>query len=423
MRVMFVVLPEKTHLYYAVPIASAVRTAGHDVCVATTPTLTDVVTRAGLTAAPVGSDPEIHEAMGRHHESQLHEYSDWNDIVSENLDWDSELERYRVGVFQGFGGYNNSMVEGLVEFARGWQPDLVIWDALAYAAPVAARAVGAAHGRIMFWADVWGKARQRFLALRAEAPAERVEDPMAEWLGEWAGKFGGEFAEEMVTGQWTIDTLPESLGPGTGLPRVPVRYVPYNGPAVIDQWLREPPTRTRVALTLGITNPERFGGDYVPLSELLNALGDLDIEVVATLAPASRAVLGAVPDNVRVVESVALHALLPSCAVLVNHGGFGTYSTALVHGVPQLVVTTTIGDHTFRAQGLQDRGAGLFLRYDEVTGPILRDKLVTLLTDPSYQENARALQSEALAHPTPNDIVPTLENLVTTHKQTHPTQT
>jgi glycosyltransferase DesVII len=411
MRVMFVVLPEKTHLYYAVPVAWAVRTAGHDVCVATTPTLTDVVTRAGLTAAPVGSDPVIHEGMLRHKESQLSEFSDWNDIDPDRTTWENELLRYRVGVSSGFAGYNDSMVEGLVEFARQWQPDLVIWDALAYAAPIAARACGAAHGRIMFWADVWGRIRRTFLELKARQPEDRREDPMADWLGSWAEKFGCEFAEDMVTGQWTIDTLPESLGPDSGLRRIPVRYVPYNGPAVVHDWLREPPARTRVCLTLGITNPERFGGDYVPLGDILDSLGELDIEVVATLAPGSKRTVGTVPDNVRVVDSLALHTVLPSSAVLINHGGFGTYSTALVHGVPQLVVTTTIGDHTFRAQGLQDRGAGLFLRYDEVTGPRLRERLERLLAEPSFAQNARRLQAEALAHPSPNEIVPVLERL------------
>lgn len=41
-----------------VPLAWALRTAGHEVRVAARPPLTDSITRAGLTAVPIGRDPE-----------------------------------------------------------------------------------------------------------------------------------------------------------------------------------------------------------------------------------------------------------------------------------------------------------------------------------------------------------------------------
>jgi hypothetical protein len=315
----------------------------------------------------------------------------------------------------GFVGYNKPMMSDLIEFSRYWRPDLVVWDALAYAAPLAAHAVGAAHVRSMCWADVWGAMRRSFLRLRDEA--EHSEDPMADWLGSKAARFGSEFSEDMVTGHATIDSLPASLGADAGVRRIPVQYVPYNGPAVVAGWLREPPPRPRICLTLGTSNFERFGGDYVSISDLLDALADLDVEVVAALVPDQQAGLRSVPSNVRVVRSVALNTLLPTCSAVIHHGGFGTYSTALVCGVPQLIVTTTISDHVFRARTLTRAGAGLYQMADQLTAAGLRDRVARLLSEPLFLANALRLRDDSLAHPTPHDIVPDLQNLVAEHRR------
>ena len=48
MRVLFATYPERTHFLAMVPLAWALRTAGHEVRVASQPTFTDVITRAVL---------------------------------------------------------------------------------------------------------------------------------------------------------------------------------------------------------------------------------------------------------------------------------------------------------------------------------------------------------------------------------------
>ncbi|WP_051915552.1 hypothetical protein [Streptomyces aureocirculatus] len=60
-RVLFVLYAEKTHLFIQVPLARAFAAAGHEVRVASQPELVPEITRAGLTAVPVGRD----HAMGR----------------------------------------------------------------------------------------------------------------------------------------------------------------------------------------------------------------------------------------------------------------------------------------------------------------------------------------------------------------------
>ncbi|MGQ4272348.1 activator-dependent family glycosyltransferase, partial [Nocardiopsis changdeensis] len=121
----------------------------------------------------------------------------------------------------------------LVGFCRWWGPDLVLWEPVSFAGGVAAEAVGAVHGRVLWGMDLLGRMRSRFVDALAGRGGGR--DPLAEWLGDRAGRAGGVFCERMARGYFTVDPLPEVLGLGAvaGVERVPVRYVPYNGPAVV----------------------------------------------------------------------------------------------------------------------------------------------------------------------------------------------
>lgn len=408
MRVLFATLPEKSHLFCMTPMAWAMRAAGHEVRVASSPAFTDVIARTGMTAVGVGDNSNISDAMAQHRESQEVESVDWSELDPARITWERELERARMGAW-GFAYYNEPMIADLVAFARHWRPDLVVWDPLTYAGPLAAGAVGAAHVRSMCFADVWGMKRQLFTKLRDEVPADRREDPMAEWLGEHAEALGGTFGEELITGQLTLDPLPDRLSVPSDVRRVPVRFVPYNGPAVVPDWLAEPPTRPRVCLSLGAANSERYGGDYVSKAAILEALSDLDVEVVAALLPVQVQQLDVVPDNARVVESVPLHALLPSCAALIHHGGFGSYATALVHGVPQLFVSTPVADQSLRGGGLQRAGAGLLLPHDQAGPQAIRDAVNRLVSEAGFARNAATLRDEALARPAPTQVVAELE--------------
>jgi UDP:flavonoid glycosyltransferase YjiC (YdhE family) len=100
---------------------------------------------------------------------------------------------------------------------------------------------------------------------------------------------------------------------------------------------------------------------------------------------------------------------------VVHHGGAGTWSTAAVSGVPQLVIAD-MWDNVYRARRLADLGAGLFLPPDELTAAGLRDGLEQLLTKPSFREDAQRLRAEMLAEPSPAGVVPALEELARRHR-------
>ncbi|QVJ02393.1 hypothetical protein KGD82_07515 [Nocardiopsis eucommiae] len=145
-------------------------------------------------------------------------------------------------------------------------------------------------------------------------------------------------------------------------------------------------------------------------------MAGLDVEVVATL-DAGQLESMRLPDNVRAVEFVPLNVLLPTCSAIVHHGGSGTVAAALEHAVPQLIVPAVYWSDKFygpvaSANGLEEQGAGIYVAdSDRLTAADLRAQLDRVLSEPSFEENARRLSAEAREVPTPNDLVPLLEGL------------
>ncbi|MER6362663.1 activator-dependent family glycosyltransferase [Kitasatospora sp. NPDC001527] len=415
MRVLFATVSEKSHLYTMVPLAWAFAAAGHEVRVASNPSLTEAISRTGLTAVSVGTDHNIHQMFAMHHEQLENEISDWSQPYADQQTWEKVLTKYRMSTQFAYRIYNDCMVDDMVALARDWQPDLVVWDPLTYAAPVAARVVGAAHARMLWCVDIYSKMRSAFLELMEQQPEDQREDPLAAWLTELLARYGCDFAEEVTTGQWTIDQIPDSLQLPLDVERVPLRWVPYNGPAVEPAWVRETPQRPRVCLTSGVSFGA-LGGSFVPIQEILDAVADLDIELIAALPKEISDGLERVPDNARLVDFVPLHTLLPSCSVILHHGGFGSWTTALVNGVPQFMAPIRFADWWNKATALEDAGIGIHTHARELTAQAVREGIERLLGDPSFKENAERVRAEIQATPSPADLVPVLEKLTAEHR-------
>jgi glycosyltransferase (activator-dependent family) len=418
MRVLLTSLAVEAHFNGTVPLAWALRAAGHEVRVASQPALTETITRAGLTAVPVGTD-HVHHELVRELGAELTSFYRGIDLTGERGDDYVNLKAANTLLTATFYAQanNDSMVDELVDHARRWRPDLVVWEPFTFAGAVAARACGAAHARLLWGPDLFLRLRQALRRQMDLLPAALHDDSLADWLTWTLDRFGCRFDEEVVVGQWNIDQMPPGVRLPLGRPMVPMRYVPYNGRSVIPAWLGESAGgRPRICLTLGITSRDHAYPNVVSLDELLDATADLDVELVATLDAKQRAELTRVPDNTRVVDFVPLHALLPTCAVVVHHGGAGTWSTAAACGVPQLVIAD-MWDNVYRARRLADYGAGLFLPPAELTAAALRDGVTRLLAKPSFTADAQRLRAEIMAEPSPAAVVPAIEELTARHRR------
>jgi glycosyltransferase (activator-dependent family) len=409
-RVLFATYAEKTHFLSMVPLAWALRSSGHDVRVASQPELVDVITDAGLPAVPVGTDhnlwvavrrllnerfarfdPEGYAAMRMGRTPPFDLPSDPGRITPDYLRAADEDMAAMARMI------NSSMVDDLVTFARQWRPELVIWEPTTYCAAIAARAVGATHVRFLWGPDHYGAVRSSFLRARLDC------DALGGWIGERAHRHGVSFSEDLVTGQATLDQLPPPLRRRGELTYLPLRYVPYGGRAVVPDWLRDRPGRRRVALTLGLSATERFDGYVIPVPEILRALGDVDVEVVATIAESEQASLGELPDNVRVVAFTPLHALLSTCDAVIHHGGAGTVATTTLLGIPQLVIPDQ-GDGEHAARRLAEHGAGLMVQPGAADGATVRDGVSALLDDPAFAARTKDLREDVLRLPPPNEV-------------------
>ncbi|OAH10933.1 nucleotide disphospho-sugar-binding domain-containing protein [Streptomyces jeddahensis] len=431
MRVLIVPFPWKTHVFNLVPLAWSLQTAGHEVRVAGWPDLLDAVTGAGLTALGVGpgETPEVRRQRDRRQTSDRAAAA--RRSPQEGLDplFDIRPDRRRLSWEQASRVFddlvlpqarrsNDSMMDDLVAVARAWRPDLVLWGAKAFAGAVAAAAVGAAHARVLYSVDVYTRLREDFLHAKALQPPERRVDALRDWLAGWAGKYGVEFSEDLVNGQFTIAPLPEAFRPDAWPTTLPVQFVPYNGPAVVPRWLAEPPRAPRVLMTFGDSvndGPVRLLLPVERIQEILDSVADLEMELVLALPPDSRRELREVPANTRLVESVPLSEVLPTCSAMVHHGGTWSFGCALRYGVPQLLIGRAF-DAPLKFRCLDRAGAGLAMTPAEVDGPAVRAALVRLLQDASLRANARRLRDEVLAMPAPNELARTLEDLVAGHR-------
>lgn len=417
MRILFTAHAEKTHFFGMVPLAWALRTAGHEVRVATQPDMAEAVTEAGLTAVPLGSDHRWKQFM------ETNQDVEWPARAAEALTYSADMGHDELLRFfdetttRYFRTVNNDeFLDALVEYSRWWKPDLIVWEQFTWAGAVAAQVTGAAHARMLWGADVVARSRNDFLARLAERPEDQRVDPLRDWLTECLARHGAAYDETVANGQWTIDPTPPSHQIDNGLTVVSVRYVPYNGPAELAEWLTAEPAKPRVAVTAGISVRSYFGFDAFGVSAL-QAFAGLDIELIATLRPGPGESVDMAPENATVVDFVPMHALLPTCSAVIHIGGAGVQSTAAYYGVPQMILPG-LWDTLVRGDHLEQSSAGLSVPADQITPERVRDCLVRLLEDPAFREGAAALRKDVLAAPSPNEVVPVLEELTARHKAT-----
>jgi UDP:flavonoid glycosyltransferase YjiC (YdhE family) len=107
---------------------------------------------------------------------------------------------------------------------------------------------------------------------------------------------------------------------------------------------------------------------------------------------------------VRVVESVPLDALLPTCQAIIHQGGAGTMLTALHHAVPQIVLAQLV-DQAANGCRVAACGVGRTLAVADLRAGDLLTAGHLLLDDPGVADAAQSLRSQLLAQPSPASVV------------------
>jgi UDP:flavonoid glycosyltransferase YjiC (YdhE family) len=399
MRILVTAAPSYGLMLPIVPLVWAARAAGHEVALATTSEMTQVAANAGLTVIDVFPDRERWAAL-----------TGWGKSIDDLPD-DAPLEvRNAVGVPAPFPIFTATMTDGTIAAAKAFRPDVIATTGDHPAGLLAATAVGVPAlevGNRVSWSTRDASWRNRPQPM---VPAD-VLDPLRERLGLGADgpdliaridprapSMGGLAADQSAVAD-EID----------GRPWWGMQYVPYNGGAVVPDWVFQPTNRPRIGVTLGTVVPLISGTSS--LGVVIEALGTFDVDVVLAAGAADLSSLGALPTNVRSVGYLPLSAFLPSLDLLVHHGGSGTTAAPLFYGVPQLVLPA-FADNPMSAQRVTDRGVGLSHEPKTITATIIQGLVDRLLTEPQFAETARQVQAEIAAQPTPSVIITRVEDAV-----------
>jgi MGT family glycosyltransferase len=140
------------------------------------------------------------------------------------------------------------------------------------------------------------------------------------------------------------------------------------------------------------------------------ALAALAVRGVVTLGPALDDVQLSLPGDMMVCGSVRHSDVMRAASVVVTHGGHGTVTRALQHGLPLLCLPMGRDQNDVAARVVA-RGAGLRLPATASTAEI-RVSLGRLMVEPSYQAAARALGRAITAEVACSHLVEELEGLV-----------
>ncbi|MEU7040263.1 nucleotide disphospho-sugar-binding domain-containing protein [Streptomyces varsoviensis] len=392
MKVLFTVSAWPGHYYPLVPLGWGLQAAGHEVRFACAPSQRDTLARAGLTPAPVLAEIDM-AFLARTQNVRKAAEGAWpypssppHPVTGQPMADLAEFSFEREIVPRYVKPLKESYAAA-VEYAGRWRPDLVVHELLSMEGLLAARV----HD-VPSVLHLWG-------------PVGTTEDPALGLVPrDFTGAFGsygvGELGPDLI--ERAIDPCPAPLRGSlpAGTERLPMRYVPYNGPGAMPEWLLDAPDRPRVCVVWGNSPRRMVGADAFALPRILRALDGLGAEVVLAAGPKDAAELGDLPPWVRLLENFPLQQLLPSCRAVIHHGGAGAVMTAVAHGVPQLVVPHAM-DQFANASRVAASGCGLVVPGPELTAEAVREAVVRLLDEPRLSAAAGELRAEVAAMPSP----------------------
>lgn len=402
MRVLCTVSGWPAHYFPMVPLGWALRAAGHEVLVACPPSQAGAVRRAGLPAAGV---------LGELDMAYLSRFANlwsaqagtwpypWPPLHPESGD-PVELASFDAAGYidtakRHIAAQSKAGFEAAIGLAAGWRPDLVLHDRLSADGLLAAKVTGRPAV-----AHLWGP-----------VGTDETEPDLYPLPVDYTRAFprygAGTLDAEAIS--HVIDPCPDPLSPPVRGTRIPVRYLPYNGPGSPPQ----PPAgrgRPRVCVIWSNSMSRMYGTGAYLVPQIVAALAPMDVDVLLPVHPDDIDALGPLPPQVQLLGQAPLHLVLPGCAAVVHHGGAGCAMTALQAAVPQLMLAFGAEQQAI-GRRFAATGAARYLPGHQATAAQIQDAVTDLLTAGGYRDAARELARANQARPSPADVVGVLEDL------------
>ncbi len=393
MRFLFTTLPGASHTLPWVSLAQAAQSAGHDVLAAVSGPALKTAADAGLlaVATDAGEARRTYEKLA----DMLAEGGSGMEVGGE------QMARF---VGQVFADTSTAMIDGLLETAQAWQPDLVVYTPPTVAGLVTARVLGVPavmHG--------------------LGTPLPTPPPALAGFAAEAERRGVPDLVKEVRDVE--IDVSPPSLdafgppGPPGGRRSVlPMRFTAYTGGAQLPEWLLRRGSRPRVVATLGSFT--RWFGDGGLLREVVLGTVDLGIDLIVATAGADLPALpDPLPGHVTLVDWVPMRALLGVSDAVIHHGGLGTMYASFAVGVPQLVLPAAAGPAVANARTVVGRGAGAIVDMDRAVPATLKPAVEDVLVNSAYRRASEEVAREMAAMPAPARVVEQLTDFAASYQR------
>lgn len=378
MRILFTFIGGQGHFWPLVPVARAAQRAGREVAVAGAGNLVATIEGAGFTAYRT-SEPT--PPAQRRPVALSHEPLEVTDKEAAEVEFATN--------FAGKGARRHAdVVPGIIE---QFAPDVLVRDEAAFGSAVAAERCGVPSASLLVLAD--GSLVRRDLVgphlaeLRA-AHGLRPDPGLA-----------------MIEQDLVLSPFPPSLRhPDHALPADAVAYRAQASPPA----RRGTPSRPHVYFTLGTVFNAESGDLFTrTLAGLAAVDADVTVTVGSRLDPAS---FGPQPEHVRIERFVPQAELLPTCDLVVSHGGSGSLMGALTHGLPSVLLPLG-ADQPHNAERAEALGVARALDAARATPAEITHAVEEVLATSSYRERASAIRAEIEALPGVEAAVAGLERL------------
>jgi UDP:flavonoid glycosyltransferase YjiC (YdhE family) len=380
MRLLFNFAGGSGHLEPMLPLAYAAQALGHSVAFCGRPWMRPQVTALGFEA--FGAGPNAGLTPIRKPLAPVNTAKDIRDVGT---------------------GFGRRVARGraadLLPICAEWRPDLMVCEEMDFGAMVAAEELGLPHAMVLV------------IAAGSFIRPEAVAEPLNE-----------------VRTEHGLPPDPELAGPSRYLvlspfapsyrdPAFPLPATAYAfrvltpraaAPAGVVPWPAGPSDAPKVYFTLGtIYNME--SGDL--FQRVLAGLRALPIRLIVTVGrDFDLAELGPQPANVRLERFIPQAALLPECDLVVSHGGSGSVTGALAHGLPMVLVPMG-ADQPLNAARCEALGVARALDALTIGPEDVSAAARHVLAEPGYRQAAGRLRDEIAALPAPEQVVHLLERV------------
>jgi UDP:flavonoid glycosyltransferase YjiC (YdhE family) len=381
LRVLFTFAGGSGHAEPLVPIASAVRAAGHSVAVAGRHASVAPLEAHGFTLFPEAPDPPAGPAT-----------------ITPLLEVDMDRE-YRDLRSAYAGRFARAAATRLLELHAQWRPDILVCDEVDFGSMIAAERVGLPHATVLV------------TAAGSFVRPEIVAEPLDALRAEHGLPPDPDLA--ILARDLVLSPFPPSFrDPAYPLPpnTVSIRSGAVDPTPAGDAtpWPSNRSDWKTVYFTLGTVFNEESGDLF---ARVIAGLRELPINIVVTVGrDLDTDVVGRQPENIHVERYIPQSAVLPHCDLMINHGGSGSVTGALAHGVP-MVVLPMGADQPLNAARCEQLGVGIVLDAVVTTSDAVAEAGTAALDDPAYRVAAERIRDEIAGLPGPEAAIPLLARL------------